>query len=58
MTRTESLEILRKEYFELSQVFLLALQKDSSSDELEVIRKQIREIVAKIEIMESIEPGK
>lgn len=58
MTRIESLEVLRKQYFELSQVFLLALQNDSSSEELETIRKQIREIVAKMELLESNEHGK
>ena len=58
MTRIESLETLRKEYFELSQVFLLALQNDSSSEELELIRKQIREIVAKMELLESNDTDK
>ncbi len=53
MEQIESLETLRKKYFDLSQQFLLALQNDSSSAELEVIRKQIREIVAKIETLES-----
>jgi len=58
MTRLENLEALRKQYFELSQVFLLALQNDSSSAQLEIIRKQIKEIVAKIELLESDESGK
>jgi hypothetical protein len=55
MTNTETLESLRKQYFELSREFLLALQNDSSSEELETIRKQIREIVAKMELLESNE---
>jgi hypothetical protein len=55
MTQIETLEALRRQYFELSQVFLLALQNDSSSEELEIIRKQIREIVAKMELLESNE---
>lgn len=58
MTRIDSLETLRKEYFELSQVFLLALQNDSSSEELEIIRKQIKEIVSKMELLESNDSGK
>lgn len=58
MTHIESLDALRKQYFELSKVFLLALQNDSSSEELEIIRKQIKEIVAKMELLESNEPGK
>jgi hypothetical protein len=53
MDQKANLETLRQQYFDLSKDFLLALQQDCSSDELEVIREKIREIVAKMESHET-----
>ena len=50
---TDNIESLKTRYFELSKAFLVALQNDRPSDELEVIRKEIREIVIRIEALES-----
>ena len=50
---TDNIETLKNRYFELSKAFLVALQNDRPSDELEVIRKEIREIVMRIEALEA-----
>lgn len=57
MHNTETLETLRTRYFELSKDFLLALQNDRPSSELESIRADIREIVSRMELLESPAPG-
>jgi hypothetical protein len=54
MNTTNKLDQLKQQYFDLSREFLLALKNNECSDELELIRKQIREITAEIE---NIEPS-
>jgi hypothetical protein len=51
------LETIQARYFELSKEFLSALQNDRPSDELEVIRQQIKDVVAKMRELDSQEPA-
>jgi hypothetical protein len=51
----KELEILKTQYSELSRSFLVALQNDRSSKELEVIREQMKEIIARMEELGSTE---
>ena len=57
MDHKGNIDALKQQYFVLSRDFLVALQQDRSSEELEVIRKQIREIVVKIEVLDRLQDG-
>jgi hypothetical protein len=59
MTTDYRLDMLKQQYFDLSKEFMIALQDNRSSGELELVRKQIREIVSEIETIEidKKEPG-
>jgi hypothetical protein len=52
MNNTNRLDLLKQQYFDLSKAFLIALQDDRSFEELETIRKQIREVVTELETLE------
>ena len=53
MDQKTQLELLRQQYFDLSRDFLLALQQDRGSEELEMIRVKIKEVVAQMESYEA-----
>lgn len=57
MNNIETLESLKSEYFDQSRAFLLALQNNRPSEELDVIRRRIREILEKIDELELGEAG-
>lgn len=51
----KELQQLEARYYELSRSFLVALQNDQSSEELEVIRHEIRDILRRMEELGSQE---
>jgi hypothetical protein len=53
----KDLEILKTQYFELCRSFLTALQNNRPSEELELIRQQIKEVTAKMQWLSSSAPA-
>jgi hypothetical protein len=53
MTINTKLETLKQRYFDLSREFLTALQDNRPSEDLEVIRQQIRLLVSEMEALET-----
>jgi hypothetical protein len=53
MTINTKLETLKQQYFDLSREFLTALQDNRPSEELEVIRRQIRLLVSEMDALET-----
>ena len=49
----ERMESLRQQYMDLSKAFVDGIQNQVSSDALEQIKMQIREIVSEMQLLES-----